>query len=196
MEAFVLAYPDRNVRPKHHFAQHIPLQIQRDGTVWDAFVGERKHQALKAIANEVRNTRTFERSVVFPALARQVQELRDTKMLQTGLKAAESAPEIAGAVGIPSALAAASAVWRGTLVAQGDLIELAGRIVSVRALVELDAKVYCLAELLSKVAQKADFCWLLRNDNQEECFLLPLDDSLRLLGPWSKRDNLDIVAFV
>ena len=196
LEAFMLAYPDRNVRPKHHFAQHIPLQVQRDGTVWDAFVGERKHQALKAIANEVRNTRTFERSVVFPALARQVQELRDTKMLQTGLKIAESAPEIASAVGIPSALAAASAVWRGTLVAQGDLVELGGRIVFVRALVELDAKVYCLAELLSKVAQKADFCWLLRSENQEECFLLPLDDSLRLLGPWSKRDNLDIVAFV
>ena len=196
LKAFVRAYPDRSVRPKHHFAQHIPLQIQRDGGVYDAFVGERKHQALKAIANEVRNTKTFERSVIFPALARQTQELRDTKVLRTGLKAAVGAPEIAGAIGAPSALAAASAMWRGTLVAKGDLIELGGHIASVRAVVEMQAKMFCLAELFSKVAQDADLCWTLRSESPGELFLLPLDDSFRLLGPWSKRANSDLIAFV
>lgn len=196
MKAFIRAYPDRKLRPKHHFAHHIPLQIQRDGCVYDAFVGERKHQALKAIANEVHNTRTFERSVVFPALARQVQALRETTVFRNGLKVAANAPEIASAVGAPSALVAASAVWQGTAVAQGDLVELAGRLVSVRALVEIDAKLYLLAEVFSKVAQNADFCWTLRSENQDELFLMPLDDSLRLLGPWSKKANLDLMAFV
>jgi len=50
-----LAYGSDCVKPKHHFAFHIPLQLERDGMILDTFVLERKHQPIKQCAQHVKN---------------------------------------------------------------------------------------------------------------------------------------------
>ena len=60
MELHKAAYGVRFIKPKHHWQMDVPPQIVRDGVVLDAFVVERGHLAVKAIAEHVRNTTTFE----------------------------------------------------------------------------------------------------------------------------------------
>ncbi len=57
------AHGTTHIRPKHHWLLDIPMQIARDGVVIDAFVVERQHLLVKGVADNVRNTTSFERSV-------------------------------------------------------------------------------------------------------------------------------------
>jgi len=59
-----LAYGARWLKPKHHWQLDVPRQIFRDGLVLDAFVIERTHLAVKAVADPIRNTERFEASVM------------------------------------------------------------------------------------------------------------------------------------
>ena len=58
------AYGNRFIKPKHHWQLDVAAQILRDGLVLDAFVVERGHLAVKAVADKVQNTTTFEASVM------------------------------------------------------------------------------------------------------------------------------------
>lgn len=58
--AFQGAYGLR-VKPKNHYLMHLPLQVARDGVLFDCFVGERKHIELKKAAEAVRNTEQMEK---------------------------------------------------------------------------------------------------------------------------------------
>ena len=58
------AHGSSGVRPKHHWVLDIPDQILQDGLLLDSFVIERKHLHVKAIAEHVKNTHVFERSVL------------------------------------------------------------------------------------------------------------------------------------
>ena len=64
MRYHVEAYGDAFIRPKHHWMMDIPDQFRRDDMVLDTFVIERGHLRVKAVADEVRNTIRFERSVL------------------------------------------------------------------------------------------------------------------------------------
>jgi hypothetical protein len=57
-------YGDAHVRPKHHWMLDIGEQIRRDGLVLDALVIERTHLAVKSIAQHIKNTSVYERSVL------------------------------------------------------------------------------------------------------------------------------------
>jgi len=57
-------YGTRLVRPKHHWNFDIPDQLAKDGCLLDAFIVERIHLQVKWIAEKVRNTTTFELSVL------------------------------------------------------------------------------------------------------------------------------------
>jgi hypothetical protein len=51
---FQLAYSvDEEVKPKHHFALHVPSQINRHNFLFDCFALERKHQLVKAQVNNI-----------------------------------------------------------------------------------------------------------------------------------------------
>lgn len=52
------------VRPKHHWMLDIPAQVRRSGCIIDAFVIERHHLIVKAVAEQVKRTTAFERSVL------------------------------------------------------------------------------------------------------------------------------------
>jgi hypothetical protein len=58
------AYGEARLKPKHHWQLDVPRQLQRDNMVLDAFVIERTHLAVKAVAEYVRNTTCFEATVL------------------------------------------------------------------------------------------------------------------------------------
>ena len=64
LNLFITAYGDAKVRPKNHWNLDVPPQISRDQLVLDMFVVERTHLKVKRVAENVRNTSRFERSVL------------------------------------------------------------------------------------------------------------------------------------
>ena len=60
----VIAYGDSMIRPKHHWNADIPGQWAKDGVSLDAFIIERAHLRVKRIADLIKNTDTFEFSVL------------------------------------------------------------------------------------------------------------------------------------
>jgi hypothetical protein len=59
-----LAYGTQYIKPKHHWMMDVAAQLVRDECVLDAFIIERTHLVVKGIADNVRNTRCFEQSVL------------------------------------------------------------------------------------------------------------------------------------
>ena len=64
LRTHLAVYGDGYIRPKHHWLMDTPPQFLRDAVVLDAFVIERTHLAVKVLAEHIKNTRTFERSVL------------------------------------------------------------------------------------------------------------------------------------
>ena len=58
------AYGVGHVVPKHHWWLDIPAQLGRDSMVLDAFIIERQHLTVKAVAEHIKNTSVFERSLI------------------------------------------------------------------------------------------------------------------------------------
>ena len=58
------AYGEDLIKPKNHWQIDMVEQIEVDGCVLDAFLIERTHVKVKAIADHIRNTSSFERSVL------------------------------------------------------------------------------------------------------------------------------------
>lgn len=71
------AYGSWFIKPKHHWLLDIPPQMHRDNLIIDAFVIERNHLVVKAVAENVRNTSTFERSVLAGMLNAQFRKASD-----------------------------------------------------------------------------------------------------------------------
>ena len=58
------AYGNALIKPKNHWQMDMPDQIAQDGCVLDAFLIERTHLKVKVIAENIRNTTCFEKSVL------------------------------------------------------------------------------------------------------------------------------------
>ena len=67
--AFIAAYGREAVRPKHHFAFHM-------GNL-DCFTTEAKHSTLKSLANNIKNTRDYERALSTVAQTDQERALEE-----------------------------------------------------------------------------------------------------------------------
>ena len=76
----IQAYGDQHILPKHHWMLDVPAQIERDGCVLDAFIIERIHLSVKSVANNVRNTSRFERSVLAGVLHVQFRRCQEVHM--------------------------------------------------------------------------------------------------------------------
>jgi hypothetical protein len=59
-----IAYGSVYIKPKHHWMMDIPPQLVRDQCVLDAFIIERTHLLVKGIADNIKNTSSFEQSVL------------------------------------------------------------------------------------------------------------------------------------
>ena len=64
IQLHVCAYGTGGIRPKHHWLMDVPEQVLRSGCVLDAFVLERSHLRVKSIAEHVKNTVSYETSVL------------------------------------------------------------------------------------------------------------------------------------
>jgi hypothetical protein len=85
----IVAYGTVYVKPKHHWTLDVPAQILRDRLVLDAFIIERTHLLVKGIAEHVRNTSGYERSVLSGVLtvafkAAEVEHLGDSLLGKVG----------------------------------------------------------------------------------------------------------------
>lgn len=77
------AYGDNYIKPKHHWMLDVPSQLRRDGMVLDAFVVERTHLRVKALAEKVKNTVAFEQSVLSGLVTSLLQN--DASLIGCGL---------------------------------------------------------------------------------------------------------------
>ena len=64
MRKHISAYGTSHVKPKHHWLFDCAAQVARDGLVLDAFIIERRHLAVKSIAENRKDTTWYERSVL------------------------------------------------------------------------------------------------------------------------------------
>ncbi len=64
LELHKAAYGDTWLRPKHHWMMDIPGQLRRDKVIVDTFVIERHHNQIKMLAEPIKNTLTFEESLL------------------------------------------------------------------------------------------------------------------------------------
>ena len=77
-----LAYGTEHLRPKHHYMFHVGRQWREDKFVLDCFVHERKHQAIKACANHIKNTRALERGVLAAAVNASIHQMEKAGLRQ------------------------------------------------------------------------------------------------------------------
>ena len=87
----VAAYGNQNLKPKFHWLWDIAELLCKDDFVLDCFVVERLHKRAKSIANNIRNTRCYERSVLAGVLAVHRSSLRTPGSPVFGL-AGQTAP--------------------------------------------------------------------------------------------------------
>lgn len=151
---FQSAYPEEKEKPKAHFAFHLPPQAQRDNTIVDAFVGERKHQMLKSVATEVKNTIAFEKTCVHAAFAKQISDINDA--MADGLLGAKTSvgtlPDVGADCEIGKALR-----WRGTALHVGDLLVLADHdaLVTAGFVATADGRFFVFGTLFARQEQAA-----------------------------------------
>ena len=70
LEAFGAAFGLELMTPKFHWLLHFPMYLRRFGTLVSCFVHERKHRMVKRYCNDMRNTSTFEWSVLAEVMQR------------------------------------------------------------------------------------------------------------------------------
>jgi hypothetical protein len=68
LESFSDAYGLELMTPKFHWLLHFPMYLRRFGTLVSCFVHERKHKMVKRYCNDMRNTSSFEWSVLAEAM--------------------------------------------------------------------------------------------------------------------------------
>jgi hypothetical protein len=84
LELHKAVYGTEHLKPKHHWMFDVADALERDSrlpsrawTLVDAFVVERLHLRVKAPIEQIRNTRTLERSILAAVLNEQVRRLHD-----------------------------------------------------------------------------------------------------------------------
>lgn len=70
-------YGVEHVKPKHHWLMDLASQVRRDGALIDAFIIERRHLMVKALAEPVRNTKQYEISVLSGLLTVQLHDVKE-----------------------------------------------------------------------------------------------------------------------
>jgi hypothetical protein len=96
LRTHVRAYGDRHVQPKHHWLLDVASQIRQHQMVLDAFIVERIHLRIKAVADNVKKTNAYESSCLKGTLAVQLSTLES--QVATGGLLGKTAP-MPGVVG-------------------------------------------------------------------------------------------------
>ena len=97
LRLFKEAYPLSSVRPKHHYAMHIPEMVDRLSVLLSCFVHERKHRVFTDFARNCRGA-TFEASIAYRLLNQQLDELELGDCLRFGTFLVDAILEDTGAI--------------------------------------------------------------------------------------------------
>ena len=146
-EAHKSAYGLKHIKPKHHFVWHNGMQLE-EGFNLDCWVHERKHQSLKRAANDVKNTSTFEQSVLARVVLDQSRQLQRLE-LGEGLSGKSVADvSLARSIGALSAEVAKGMTLRNLSVKVNDVVLFADHAGIVRSCIKTDDKLLFAIELL------------------------------------------------
>ena len=146
-------YGEDGVKPKHHYALHVPEQAQQYKILLDCFVVERSHQLPKLMATPVKNTASFEKSVVARSLLVRLRNLEDFH-IENGLRGRlEAFPELAAALGKGDVLIAAEAMLAGVSLFSRDMVRMGKYVLSFRAAISCAEDVGILGHLGDVVEQ-------------------------------------------
>jgi hypothetical protein len=146
--AFQVAYTADALKPKHHFAFHIPGQLERDGLLLDTFVHERKHQVAKHYAALQKNTTSYEKSVIARVLLHQARDLRNLIFGDVLIGKTREYEPLAAAMGGDRCTVADSLQWKATTFAVKDIVFLNSRAMMVEACASVDDSLCLVVRLL------------------------------------------------
>ena len=135
LRSFRKAYPEFNLKPKHHYAMHLAHLLETHQMLLSCFVHERKHRAIKKCASEVTNLRSFEKAVTLDVLNHHLESLQNPWVLNSGVYLEggrhQTGSDLLQLVGqkFPGAVAVSSsraAVNHGNRCSKGDFVLLSG----------------------------------------------------------------------
>ena len=119
-------------KPKFHYRTgHLPDQAEQDGFTIDCFVGERTHHRAKDVSEFVRNTTSFEYSVMVRMYV-DLPEVAD-ECFATVLHRRRPANEMCALIGGSQAWLGDALKWQGLQLSKYDVIFVDGAVVQVHA---------------------------------------------------------------
>lgn len=150
MQAFLAAHKDayglQHLRPKHHWALDLTAQIRRDQCILDAFIIERQHLMVKALAEPVRNTLCFETSVLSSLVVVQLRGGRGQQLGDGLLGQGRHLPTL------PSATVTSKLSVHGFTVSVGEVVCRGSDAAVVAACASEGDELFCLVAPMAKVA--------------------------------------------
>ncbi len=173
MKLHIAAYGVQRIKPKHHWMLDVPGQARLDGLSLDAFIIERIHLRVKGLAEKIRKTTSFERSVLSSTLTVHLSSLEQCVAAGGLLGCTAPFPGVAGAQ-IADRLESV-----GVVMAVGDIV-LLGEDAGVVAACALEAgELYVVVKALCKRSNLAS-CAGVYQDTGELAVWLALSCSLAL----------------
>ncbi len=181
-------YPNAEKKPKHHYVLHAAGQLYKHGITIDAFVGERKHNMMKGIANAIKNTAAFEKTLLTRAVCMHIDHLSDPMCFSDRLINPVADTGLAHLVGTTDAWVANSAVMQGVRVASRDLVRVGATFYEIAACAAHSGKFHLLARVLERVDRPSliTSTWTRSGD----MLLVTVDgEPLRLVDAWTVGAN-------
>ena len=142
---FARAYPGEEVKPKDHYTHHLAGQVKKDGILVDAFVGERKNGTVKRLAEDLKNTSCFEKSLLMRVAGTQLDQVSSNDFARNRLENPKESAELARSYGAASATISSSMFWEGIRLRRCDLILLDGALFYVHGFMHVGADFLVLA---------------------------------------------------
>jgi hypothetical protein len=177
------AYGTELIVPKHHWLLDVADQVHRDASVIDCFVIERQHLIIKNIATHIRNTQTFERSVL-GGVCTSIGP--DTESLTNGLVG-----HVAPLPGYFGVSVADKLRFLGLQVTLDDMVLWSGKVGSVVACAAEGDQYFVFVDTLQVVSPLSKQAHVYRADGGRE--LWPVTN-LRLALAWYLKDDGDWVV--
>lgn len=139
------------IKPKHHFAFHNAMRHKRSGEVFlDCFALERKHQGVKAFGTTVKNTSSFESSVLARAIVEQRRQIQGTSLGDSLVGPAVQDERLSNALG-PNSRLAKALNFQGLLLGVNDVVLFDAQAALVKACAQMqDGALVLLVCLLSR----------------------------------------------
>jgi hypothetical protein len=185
LELHKLAYGTVFVRPKHHWLLDVPAQIFRDGCVVDAFVVERQHLMVKSVAEHIKNTSSFEHSLMASVCTLQLSLAKEadfSNRLHGNLVAVPNCPGI---------VVGTSLTVFGIVVSVGDVIVRAAQCGLVSACCVDNGELFAIVEALVEVGRQAAHARLWRRVGRQEVW--PAEEVEHCIAWYAEGDSWVVV---